>query len=143
MYYHEKCDALMGVQKVAKSELNKYGIINPYKENKKQDSGRLKTIIEKPDANMAPSKFAQYGRFILPYSIFDFLVPSAKGKDNELWLTDANAKLANKCDFRYKQINGKWFTTGDPNSYIEAFLQFMLAEQFYQSNLQNIIKKLI
>jgi len=140
-YENEECDAVMGVQKLPSEELYRYGIIEPIKELSEND-GIFKRIIEKPDPGEEPSNFASYGRQILPYKIFEYLQPDATGKDGELWLQDANDKLAKECEFRYKVVDGEWMTTGDPIRLFEAEMKYTLASKQFGEKAKEIIKKL-
>lgn len=143
-YYEESgCDAVMGVQYVPDSELDRYGIVDPVEGSQDGSSGQIKRIIEKPDPKDAKTNFAQYGRFILPYEIFDHLKADATGKDGEVWLTDANDRLAEHMNYRYKQIaDGTWYTTGDPARYFEAQVRYMLADEEYGTKAQAVLDKL-
>jgi len=141
-YLESDADAVMGVQHVPDSELDRYGIVDPVEGSQDETSGQIRRIIEKPDPKDAKTNFAQYGRFILPYEIFDHLKADATGKDDEVWLTDANDKLAENRKYRYKQIKGTWYTTGDPARYFEAQLRFMLAHEEYGAKTEAILAKL-
>ena len=70
--YNEHGKAVLGVQKVPKNEVDKYGIIDPGTHSK----GRLHKVIgmvEKPAVNDAPSNLAILGRYIITPQIFDIL----------------------------------------------------------------------
>jgi len=130
-------DAVTGVQEVPYEELNRYGMIKPVSGD--SNSGQFQLIIEKPDPEKAPSNLASYGRFVVPFKIFDFLKADATGKDNEVWLQDANDKIAHEMKYMYKKVDGQWYTTGDPIRYFEANLHYMLADQRYSADARKLI----
>lgn len=141
-YEGHQCDAVLAVQRVPQSELNRYAILKAKEEEKTDDSGILDYLIEKPEIDKAPSDLASYGRMILPYKIFEYLVPTATGKDDELWLQDANDKLSKNAKCMYKVIDGEWMTTGDPVRYLGVQLKYYLANHKYHDTTVSLIKSL-
>ena len=79
---------------------------------------------------------------ILPYKIFDYLKAEAIGKDDELWLQDANDKLSKVAKFMYKVIDGEWMTTGDPTRYLGVQLKYYLASPKYHDSTVELLKSL-
>lgn len=138
-YESTDADAVTGVEKMPREELNRYGILKPVSGD--DDSGVFEGMIEKPDPEDAPSDLASYGRFIVPFKIFDYLKAESTGKDNEVWLQDANDKIAKSGKYMYKHIQGKWYTTGDPVRYFEAQLNFIAAHSKYAEEIKPILAK--
>lgn len=107
----------VGVQEVGREEVSKYGIaeVSP-------GSNQVLSLIEKPEASSAPSRLAVFGRYILDADIFAALNRIEPGKGGELWIVDAVADLidSGKKVYCQKIKDGRWFTTGDPQTYFEA-----------------------
>ncbi len=122
---HPDAKAIIMAQEVPRSEVNKYGIISL------KDEDKLDHIVEKPDPNNTPSTLASYGRYLVTTEIFDLLKPGAEGLDNELWTVDAITKLAERGDVRVVKTKGRWVTTGDPQNYFIAHLQYVLENEAY------------
>ncbi len=122
---HPDAKAIIMAQEVPRSEVNKYGIISL------KDEDKLDHIVEKPDPNNTPSTLASYGRYLVTTEIFDLLRPGAEGLDNELWTVDAITKLAERGDVRVVKTKGRWVTTGDPQNYFIAHLQYVLENEAY------------
>lgn len=133
---HNPCDGLLAVQEVEDSEVDRYGIIKI----KEGTNDQVETVVEKPALEDAPSNYASYGRYILTPKIFDHLKDDATGLDGEIWLQDANDKVAKEGTVRYKIIEGEWMTTGDPARYMKAHIKFMLAHDGYGPGLKEFIK---
>ncbi len=131
------CDGLLAVQEVDDSEVDRYGIIKL----KDGTNDQVETVIEKPSLDIAPSHLASYGRYILTPKIFDHLSGDATGLDGEIWLQDANDKVAKEGVVRYKIIDGEWMTTGDPLRYMKAHLKFMLAHEKYGPELKECLEQ--
>lgn len=141
-YEQHPCDALQVAAKVPHKDVNRYGIIKPKEEGQGPDYGIIDYSIEKPEIDKSPSDLAVYGRMILPYKIFDYLIASAIGKDDELWLQDANDKLAKDAKVMYKVVEGEWMTTGDPTRYLGVQLKYYLASPKYHDSTVELIKSL-
>lgn len=55
---------------------------------------RVNDFIEKPSFEEAPSNLAFAGRYIFEPDIFDYLIQTSRGKNNEIQLTDAMSSMA-------------------------------------------------
>lgn len=87
----------------------------------------LKAVVEKPLPGTAPSNLALIGAYILPPRIFEILEATSLGKDNELWLVDAIAKLMKEQEVLAVEIqNGKYYDTGNKLEYLKAVVEFGL-----------------
>ena len=68
-------------------------------EFKNKASNQIKTIIEKPSVETAPSNFAGLGRYIVSPKIFSVLENLSTGVGNEYQFTDAMKELMKEEDF--------------------------------------------
>ena len=82
--YQHHGHLMIGVQKVPKEEVDRYGIVKL-----REGTMEIADIVEKPSVNEAPSDLADFGRMILNQEIIDILRNIPLGKDNELWIVDA------------------------------------------------------
>ncbi|MFH1890475.1 MAG: UTP--glucose-1-phosphate uridylyltransferase [Candidatus Kuenenbacteria bacterium] len=131
--------AVIAAQKMPKKELFKYGIVKI----KQGTKNELEKMVEKPPINKAPSDLAVFGRFLFTPKILPIISKLKTGKDNELWLTDAIDKLAQKGKVLVHEIEGNWLTTGDPLSYLMATIEFALERKDLKKDLKKyIVKKL-
>ena len=126
--------AIIAAQEMPESVWHKYGMI-ALKEN-----GTLSHIVEKPKTpDLSPSNLTSYGRYLLTPEIFDYLIPSNTGLDNELWTVDAITQLAKIGDVIVAHSQGKWITTGDPKNYFLAHLEYVLTETDYAEDIKKIV----
>ncbi len=116
-----EAEAIIGVQEVEGAEIEKYGSAKF-----KADGVSVERVIEKPKQAEAPSQLAVYGRYLLKKSVFDYLKVDETGKDGELWTADAIDKLAGSKKVLTARAQGVWWTTGDPENYFFAHLNFVL-----------------
>ncbi len=138
-FYHENtCDGVLAVQELPESELHLYGMVKL----KEGSSDQIDFIVEKPEAGKSPSNLASYGRYVLTPRVFEYLTESATGKDSELWLQDANDKVAHSGKMLVKVVDGEWMTTGDPLRYMQCHLKHMLANEKYADDLRKFLATL-
>lgn len=138
--YNKTGHLMIGVQEVAKTEVNRYGIVKV-----KKNSWQIEDIIEKPAINEAPSRLADFGRMILNQEIIDILKSLPLGKDNELWIVDAIKQYVKQGGkFYAKKIQGgEWLTTGDPLNYMKAMLKYAFDRPDIGSEIKKFTKELL
>ncbi|MEX0896213.1 MAG: sugar phosphate nucleotidyltransferase [Patescibacteria group bacterium] len=125
-------------QEVSPNVVDKYGIISFAAGSETS----LANIIEKPEVGAAPSNLASYGRYLLKPSIFEHLNPRNTGKDNELWTVDAITKIAENQAVLVEKTSGFWLTTGDPENYFRAHLEFAVKYEKYGSKIDGWMKEI-
>lgn len=132
---------VIGVQEVPKAEVSKYGILKV-----KEEKGALivKDLIEKPKTEEAPSRLAQFGRFVLTPEIFEYLNVERLGKDGELWLLDGLLGfIQNGGKVTAQKIkDGQWLTTGDPLSFLKATIEYALSRPDIKKDFKKYLDKL-
>jgi len=134
--YEKNGKPMIGVQKVAKEDVVRYGIVKL-----RENSNEIEDIIEKPSIKEAPSQLADFGRMILNQEIVDVLKKTALGKGNELWIVDAiRSYVKGGGIFLAKEIeNGEWLTTGDPLNYLKALLTYAFDREDIGKDLREYI----
>lgn len=122
--YDEYRTTILGVQKVAKEDTNKYGIIDAkFIEDRVY---KVKDLVEKPDSDKAPSNIAILGRYIITPEIFDILSDLPPGKGDEIQLTDALKELSKKEAMYAYNFEGRRYDVGDKLGFLEATVDFAL-----------------
>lgn len=117
---YEKYDAnVIGVSEVDKNLVYKYGIID-------FEGDKIKSIVEKPKIEDAPSNYAGLGRYIVKNEIFESLSNIEKGKNGEYQFTDAMLDLMKKQDFYACKFDGTYYDIGNKLGYIKASIDFAL-----------------
>ena len=122
--YASSGGSIVGVQTVAASETNKYGIVATGAQQ-----GRLAEmtrIVEKPRPEHAPSNLAVVGRYLLSPTIFDRLENVGRGAGGEIQLTDAIAALLESEKVHVFRFDGKRYDCGSKLGYLEATVEFGL-----------------
>lgn len=136
-----KPGVILGAQKVAGKEIEKYGSVAYVKDSKYPN--QIKQIIEKPSVKDAPSNTAQLGRFVISPQIFGILKRLELGIGGELWLTDANNMIAQEGVAIAEPIkDGEWITTGDPLHWLMVNIKIAWEKEEYKKELKKMMKGL-
>jgi len=125
--YDELQAPVIGVQRVEKKEVNKYGIIDvdPY-DGREQGLYKVRGMVEKPSVEEAPSNLAIMARYILTPKILDILGELKPGRGNEIQLTDGLQRLAEIQQVYAYEFEGKRYDIGDKLGFIQATIEFAL-----------------
>jgi UTP--glucose-1-phosphate uridylyltransferase len=136
VYKKYKC-SVVAIMEVPEEKVSSYGVIAG---NEIEDGiFRVETMVEKPDADKAPSNLAIIGRYILTPDIFELLDDTKPGKGGEIQITDAlleQAKIGKVIGCKFK---GKRFDCGSIDGFVEATNYFY--DNMDKFLVQNPIKK--
>lgn len=123
--YEKTHASTLAVMKVPHKEVSKYGVIAPEGE---AEPGliNVKSFVEKPAIEDAPSDYAIIGRYLLAPEIFDILEHTKPGRDGEVQLTDAIDTM-NKTQRVFAHVfTGQRFDVGNKEGYLETSIQYGL-----------------
>jgi UTP--glucose-1-phosphate uridylyltransferase len=125
---HERSGrSVIAAMQVAREELLWYGCIEP--EQVGDDLFRVKSIVEKPAPEEAPSTMAAIGRYVFTPEIFRALRETQPGRGGEIQLTDAINLLAQEQDvFAYSFDRGR-FDVGNKLDYLKATVEFAIERE--------------
>ncbi|MFA5010112.1 MAG: UTP--glucose-1-phosphate uridylyltransferase [Patescibacteria group bacterium] len=129
--------SVIGVQEVNSKDVSKYGIVKLA-----GNSVFLKDIVEKPEPSQAPSHLASFGRYLFTPEIFPALAKLKRGKDGEYWIADGIKQLVATSQVATCQVSGgKWLTTGDPATYLNAILEYSLDQPDLRKIIFNKVRR--
>ncbi|HEY4409228.1 MAG TPA: UTP--glucose-1-phosphate uridylyltransferase GalU [Acidimicrobiia bacterium] len=97
--------SVVAVLEVAREDIRNYGCVSP--EAMEDNLVRIRSIVEKPKPEDAPSNLAVIGRYVFTPEIFDALDRITPGAGGELQLTDAISLL-----LQTQTVFGYAFETG-------------------------------
>ena len=133
---------MVAALEVPRSEVGKYGIINPGK-----TSGALTEVtglVEKPSSDAAPSSLMIPGRYILQPEIMRMLEIQDAGAGGEIQLTDAMAKLVGTQPFHAYLFDGVRHDCGDKLGFAKANAALALATRDigpeFKAYVQDLLK---
>lgn len=142
--YEEVQSSIIAVMEVPEEDVSKYGILDAAQER----SGvyRINDLVEKPQAEKAPSRLAVMGRYIIDPRIFSILAETSPGAGGEIQLTDALRVLCREQPMYGLAFQGKRYDVGDKLGYLQATVEFALAQPDlaagFREYLQSICREL-
>ena len=134
---------VIGVQRVDKSEVHKYGIIKPVKPNDDSRLHKVAGLVEKPTQEEAPSNLAIMGRYIITPGIFRILEKQQPGKNGEIQLTDALNTLGSMQDIYAFEFEGKRYDVGDKLGFLKATVEFALERDDLKEGFSEYLKQVV
>lgn len=139
--FNEYKTTILGVQKVNKENVDKYGILDV--KHIEDRVYKVKDMVEKPNKNEAPSNIAILGRYIITPAIFDILENQKPGKGGEIQLTDALKTLSKQEAIYAYDFDGIRYDVGDKLGFLEATIDFALKREELETDLINYMKKIV
>ena len=135
--------SIVGVQTVPDEDVSKYGIVEPEKgENIENRQVKLRSMVEKPKMENAPSNMAVLGRYVLTPEIFDYLETQTPGAGGEIQLTDAIKNLMISQSVYAYDFEGTRYDVGDKFGFIKATIEYALEREELKDKLQAYLKEL-
>lgn len=133
---------ISGVRIEKKEDLKRYGIADVEKVDGRVY--KIKSIVEKPEPEKAPSNLATHGAYILPPQIFNALKAIPPGKDGEIWLVDAINLLKKQGVpvYAVEIENGKYYDTGNKIEYMKTVVELALLHKDVNGEFRRFLKNL-
>jgi len=135
-HYERQKGSVIAVQEVPQSRTRDYGIVAVDTEH------RVEEIVEKPAPEVAPSRLAVVGRYLLTPAIFDLLEATGQGAGGEIQLTDGIARLLQLEPVYALPFTGRRYDCGSKLGYIEATVDYALADPDLATPLRAHLKSL-
>lgn len=139
--YDQTGASIIGVQRVAQSDVSKYGIVDPGGELSGR-MARLADMVEKPAIEDAPSNLAVLGRYVLTPEIFGLLRDQKPGKGGEIQLTDAIRRLMTTQPVYCYDFIGKRYDVGDRFGFIKATIDFALMRDDLKDEVMEYVRQI-
>lgn len=113
---------VLAVQDVPLADTKKYGIVGVDDSNAL--SSCVRTMVEKPEPEVAPSRSAVIGRYVLEPEIFEKLKTVQKGVGGEIQLTDAIASQLDLGTTYAHRFDGIRYDCGSKQGFLDATVRF-------------------
>lgn len=140
--YEENPASYVAVEEVPADRVHLYGVVDGAFAARGRPFA-VKTMVEKPKKEAAPSRQAVIGRYILGPEIFGILEGIAKGSLGELQLTDALAVVAKEKRLYAYPFEGIRHDVGQPLGFVEANLIYALDHPEMVAPLRELMQKLL
>ena len=116
--------SLLGVEEVPRDQTQSYGIVTV--DEMKDDTARIRSIIEKPKPDDVPSNLGVIGRYVLTPRIFELLGQVVPGAGGEIQLTDGISALLRHEKVLAVRLPGKRYDCGSKLGYLQASVELGL-----------------
>lgn len=137
--YEKEESPVLGVQEVSWDDVDKYGIVNGVKTSDRITE--VESLVEKPSREEATTNLAILGRYIVTPDIFPILHETKPGKNNEIQLTDALNKLAEKRKMIAYDFIGKRYDVGNKLGFVKATVDFALNDEKIKDELLEFLRE--
>ena len=137
--YEKEETPVLGVQEVSWDDVDKYGIVNGVKTSDRITE--VESLVEKPSREEATTNLAILGRYIVTPDIFPILHETKPGKNNEVQLTDALNKLAEKRKMIAYDFIGKRYDVGNKLGFVKATVDFALHDDKIKDELLEFLRE--
>ena len=124
LIYEAQNASVIAVQEVAREDIHSYGVIDP--EETSDGFVRIKSIVEKPAVEDAPSNLASRGRYLFTPAIFEAIERTSEGVGGEIQLTDAIDLLAREEGVFAYVHGGPILDVGKKMDYLKATVELAL-----------------
>lgn len=141
---HEKYGGIVisGIRIDKKEDLKRYGIadIEPVEGN----VFKIKSIVEKPDPENAPSNLATHGAYILPPEAFAAFKSLNPGQGGEIWIADGINLLREQGVpvYAVEIQDGKYYDTGNKLEYMKTVVEFALKHPDINGKFKEFLRNL-
>jgi UTP--glucose-1-phosphate uridylyltransferase len=132
---------LLAVMEVPQEHTSRYGVIDPG-----ATVGQLTEVrgmVEKPQPDVAPSRLAVIGRYVLMPEVFAILDAQKPGAGGEIQLTDAMAGLIGRQPFHGYRFEGRRFDCGDKLGYLEAIVAMASQREDLQPHFSEMLARYV
>jgi len=131
--------SVLGLLEVEPSAISAYGCVTA--EQVDDTTVRVRSIIEKPTPEEAPSNLAAIGRYVFTPEIFDALDGLPPGRGGEIQLTDAIGVLLERQAVYGCAVEGR-YDIGDKLGFLRANLELALARPDLASGMRALLEEL-
>jgi UTP--glucose-1-phosphate uridylyltransferase len=132
---------LLAVMEVPAEQTSRYGVIDPGETRDRLTE--VRGMVEKPKPEVAPSRLAVIGRYILMPEVFGVLDAQKPGAGGEIQLTDAMAALIGRQPFHGYRFEGRRFDCGDKLGYLEAVVALASARDDLQPGFSEMLARYV
>jgi UTP--glucose-1-phosphate uridylyltransferase len=134
-------ESVVALEEVERSKVSRYGVVD----------GRaitdnvylVKDFVEKPTVEDAPSNLAIAGRYVLTPEIFDHIERTARGKNDEIQLTDAMRLLVKSRAMYGLRFEGRRYDIGNKLDFIRTNVTLGLKRDELRDDLMAFLKEVV
>ena len=139
--YNRTGASVLAVQEVPQEHTGRYGIV--VGTTTEDRLIQVSHMVEKPKPEVAPSRMAVAGRYILTPGVFAQIRQQTAGAGGEIQLTDGIAGLMAKEAVYAYQYKGKRYDCGSKEGFLEATVELALQHPEVGASFRDYLKSLV
>jgi UTP--glucose-1-phosphate uridylyltransferase len=120
--------AVLLLRNVPKEKVKNYGVV--YIKKRMGNFLIVGGVVEKPEPELAPSRFAIVGRYVFSPEIFDWIQKEKPDEKGEIQLAGAIGNCSYSDTVVGVSVKGKWLDIGSPEGYVKANMFFAKNKRF-------------
>src|SRR5688500_17606360 len=124
--YEQEASSLLAVRHVSRENTRRYGIVDAFDADQESRTLKIRSLVEKPSPEAAPSTMAIVGRYVLSPTIFDCIANLNPGTGGEIQLTDGISRLLSLESVMAYRYEGKHYDCGSKAGFLEATVAYGL-----------------
>lgn len=131
---------VVGLEQVPREKVNRYGVVG----GSEIEPGllQLEQLVEKPAVEDAPSDLAIAGRYVFTSEIFEHIDHTSPGRNGEIQLTDAMARMLECRAMFGLRFEGKRYDIGNKLDFLKTNIEFGLRRKDLGPPLREFIKEI-
>ncbi len=133
--------SIVAVEEVPRENTSSYGIVGLDDDGSR--SQQIRSIVEKPAPEDAPSNKAVVGRYLLAPEVFDKLEQTGRGAGGEIQLTDAIADLLLEQPVHAFSFEGDRYDCGSKLGYLQATVAYGLRHERLGGDFRRHLQSLL
>lgn len=131
---------VVGLFELPKEKLSSYGIVAPEKIASKLY--KIKSIVEKPASDAAPSNLGIVGRSIITSEVFDYLKKAKPNKKGEISLTETFSQMVKDGKIIYGSVcEGRWWECGNKAEWMKSFVYYAANHPQFGREVRRFMKE--
>lgn len=134
--------SVLALMEVPKEQISAYGVVDAAPISHSGNVYRIRNLVEKPNADEAPSNLAIIGRYILTPEIFPSIEAIQPGSGGEIQLTDALKHLGRSRPIYGLKFEGKRYDAGDKLGFLQATVEYALRREDLGADFRDYLKGL-
>jgi UTP--glucose-1-phosphate uridylyltransferase len=128
--------SVVGLKEVPHDQVGAYGVIDPIGSLDADGVIAIRSMVEKPKPEDAPSDLIIIGRYVLTPDVFDEIARVQPGSGGEIQLTDALKAQAARSPFHGVVRDVARYDTGNPFGWLTAVIELALQEPKMAAQLE-------
>jgi UTP--glucose-1-phosphate uridylyltransferase len=132
--------SVVGLKRVPREQVSSYGVIDPSSELDDDGVIGIRTMVEKPPVDQAPSDLIIIGRYVLTPDVFAELEQVQPGSGGEIQLTDALKAQAAAGPFHGVLSRIARHDTGTPMGWLSAVVDIALDDPVLGTEFRSFLQ---